>query len=427
MTEGLASRRAALEAIRRVEEDRAYSNLVVPDAVARLADDRDRAFASHLAYDTMRWRGTLDWMLTQVVDRPLDRIESPILRVLRLGALQLHRTDIPVHAVVSTAADLAREAVPGGRGRGAAGFVNGVLRALDRRIEALPWPDPEDDPVAYLRLATAHPAWVVRDLLDRFGFERTRSILEADNEPPGLTLRATRDRDGLVERLRRDGVEVEPGRIAPEAVRAPGADPRKLSVVTEGEAVPQDEASMIVVHATGAAPGTTALDLCAGPGGKASHLAQLGAQVTAVELNPARADLVAQTARRTGVAVEVHVGDGTAPPVDGPFDIVLVDAPCTGLGTGRRRPEVRWRRSPTDANDLARLQERLLDAATRLVRPGGRLTYSVCTWTSTETTAVARATEARHEELQLVEERQLWPDRDGTDGMYYATWQVDPR
>ncbi|MDX1657869.1 MAG: transcription antitermination factor NusB [Nitriliruptorales bacterium] len=424
MTTGLASRRAALEALRRVEEEGAYSTLVVPDAVADLDTAQDRAFASHLAYDTLRWEGTLDWMLGVVVDRPLGQVEPALRRILRLGALQLHRTDVPDHAVVSTAAQLAREAVPGRRAKGAAGFVNGVLRGLART--ELPWPDSSDDPTTHLVLTTAHPAWIVSELVDRFGVDRAEAILTADNDPPGLTLRASGDRGELIDELRRDGIDAEPGTHAPEAVLAPGADPRRLSAVQEGRATPQDEASMLVSRSAGVAPRERILDLCAGPGGKATHLAQLGGTVTAVEINPRRAALIEEAAARLGLAVDVLVGDGTDPPVDGSFDVVLVDAPCTGLGTGRRRPEVRWRRSPADLDTLVPLQTRLLDAASALVAPGGRLVYSVCTWTAAETTGVARPLASRHPELTLGEERQLLPDVDGTDGMFIARWERSP-
>lgn len=421
---GLASRRAALEAIRRVDEDGAYSNLAVPEAVAGLVDQRDRAFASHLAYDTLRWRGTLDWMLGAVVDRRLEEVEPAILRVLRLGALQLLRSQVPARAAVGTAAEFAGEVVPPSRRRGAVGFVNGVLRGLARRQDALPWPDPGREPVARLALDTAHPAWIVEDLLQRFDVERTRAILEADNRPPGLTLRATGDRDALIAELEALEIAARPGAEAPEAVRAPGADPRRLAAVEEGRAVPQDEASMIVAHATGVQPGQRVLDLCSGPGGKATHLAALGGVVTAVELSSARARLVEDTAARVGVELDVRVGDGRQPPVDTRFDVVLVDAPCTGLGTGRRRPEVRWRRTPEDVHSLAVLQQALLDAAVHHVADGGHLTYSVCTWTEQETERAVAELEARHPRLHRVTTRQLLPDTDDTDGMFVVTWRT---
>jgi 16S rRNA (cytosine967-C5)-methyltransferase len=413
-----------------VDEDDAWSNTAVPAAVADLADPRDRALASHLAYDTLRFEGTLDWLLGHVVTRPLDDVEPALRRVLRLGALQLWRTDVPPHAAVATSVALAREAVPSGRAQGAGGFVNGVLRGLDRllRGDGPPWPDPASDPVDHLVLTTAHPRWVVTDLLGRFGHARTQAILLADDAPPGLTLRATGDRDELLAELADAGVPATAGH-APDAVRAPGVDPRRLDAVAAGRAVPQDEASQRVVLAADVAPGDRVLDLCAGPGGKTTYLATRvgpdGPAVTAIELHPHRAAMVSDAAARQGVAVQVLEGDALAPPLadDARFDVVLLDAPCTGLGTGRRRPEVRWRRTPQDVTDLADLQRRLLRAAAYRVAPGGRLVYSVCTWTHAETDEVADAFDADARDLTAVSREQLLPDHDDTDGMFVAVWR----
>jgi 16S rRNA (cytosine967-C5)-methyltransferase len=427
-TTGLPARRAALTALRAVEEDGAWSNLAVPAAIDHLPEERDRAFAAHLAYDTLRWEGTLDWALAQVLTRPLADVEPALRRILRLGALQLLRSAVPARAAVATSVALAREQVPGKRAAGAAGFVNGVLRALARRADRLPWPDRETAPVEHLALTTGHPAWMVEDLLARLPVERVAAVLAADDDPPGLTLRATVDRDALLAELRAAGVSASPGAVD-VAVRAPGADPRRLAAVREGRAVPQDEASMRVVTATGTRPGDRVLDLCAGPGGKATFLAGLvGPQgrVVGVELHPHRAELVRAAAARQGVAVEVLVADAADLPLPAGerFDRVLLDAPCTGLGTGRRRPEVRWRRRPQDATELAALQRRLLLAAANRVAPGGTLTYAVCTWTAAETDAVvdAVAPDLAVAGLRAGERLQLWPDRDATDGMYLATW-----
>lgn len=426
---GLPARRAALAALRAVDEEAAYSNLAVPAAVGHLRDARDRSFAAHLAYDALRWEGTLEWALEHVLDRPLADVEPALRRVLRLGALQLLRTDVPPPAAVSTAVELAHEAVPRARARGAAGFVNGVLRALARRRSGLRWPDLGRDPIGHLTLTTAHPRWMVVDLVDRLGLEEARAALDADNAPPGLTLRAAGDRAALVAELRAAGVDAVPGRLTPEAVRAPGADPRRLAAVAEGRAVPQDEASMLVVHASRVGVGDRVLDLCAGPGGKTTHLATLAGpegKVVAVELHPHRAKLVLDAAQTVGVGVDVRVGDGTEPPVEGTFDVVLVDAPCTGFGTGRRRPEIRWRRTAEDACELAALQRRLLAAGADRVRTGGHLAYAACTWTETETTAVVRDLLESTDRFVLVEEAQHWPHRDDTDGMYRATLRRKP-
>lgn len=421
---GLPARRAALQALTAVDEHDAYANLAVPQAVGSLADARDRALASHLAYDTLRWQGTLDWLLEAATSRPLADVEPALRRILRLGALQLWRTDVPGHAAVSTSVELARAAVPSRRATGAGGFVNGVLRGVQRRLrQGIEWPE---DEVARLALTTAHPAWVVRDVVGRL--PDGEGLLQADNEPPGVTLRATGDRDELIAELRAAGLDAVPGALTPEAVRVPGADPRRLEAVAAGRAAVQDEASMVVAHALQVQPGDRILDLCAGPGGKSAHLAALAGpngSVTAVELHPHRARMVTENAERLGVAVEVVVGDALDPPLAdaATFDRVLLDAPCTGLGTGRRRPEVRWRRTPDDVASLAALQRRLLLAAAARLRPGGTLTYAVCTWTAQETDGVLDSVlaDAALAGFTEVDRRQLRPDIDDTDGMFLST------
>ncbi len=426
----MAARQAALSALARVEEDGAWSNLAVPEAIAHLDQARDRAFAAHLAYETLRWEGTLDAALAGVLTRPLSEVEPALRRVLRLGATQLLVSDVPDRAAVDTSVQLARRAVPKRRSAGAGGFVNGVLRALVRRGGDLGGPDRDEDPVGHLALHTGHPAWIVEDLLPRYGIERTAAILAADDVAPGVTLRANGDRDALLAELVAAGVQARPG-ATPVTVRAPGADPRSLAAVREGRAVVQDEASVRVTLATGASRGDRVLDLCAGPGGKTTHLAHLvgrGGQVTAVELHPHRARLITEAAARQGIDIDVRVGDARTPPLepDARFDVVLLDAPCTGLGTGRRRPEVRWRRSPKDATELAELQAQLLGTAADLVAVGGQLTYAVCTWTATETTGVVDgfAPVAAARGLTPTGTTQLLPDSDDTDGMFIATWQA---
>lgn len=392
--------------------------------MTELAEVRDRAFASHLAYETLRWQGTLDHLLRAHSRRPLDDIEPALLRILRLGALQLWRSDVPAHAAVQTSAELAREAVPRRRGDGAAGFVNGILRSLGRQLadDGPQWPD---DPVAHVAMTTGHPRWVVEDLAERLGHERVAAVLAADSDPAGVTLRARDARDELLAELQAAGVEARPGANAPEAIEVEGVDPRTLSAVREGRARPQDEASMLVAHATGAGPGDRVLDLCAGPGGKTTHLATLVGPtggVTALELHPHRARRVREAAATMGVDVEVVVGDALDAPLDADrrFDVVLLDAPCSGLGVGRRRPEIRWRRTPDEVDELADLQRRLLHAAARWLAPGGRLVYAVCTWTAAETDRVVD--DATPDGLVCVERRQLLPDVDGTDGMYIAAF-----
>lgn len=439
---GLASRRAAWQAVRRVHEADAWSPPAVSAALRRARlDGRDRAFAANLAYETLRWEGTLDWALSHALKRPLDQVEPPLLDVLRLGAWQLLYGGVPDRAAVATSVDLARAEV----GTRTAGFVNGVLRGLARRIPELSWPGGDEG----LALRLGYPAWIVEQARQRFD-GRAEAVLEAGNHAPGLTLRAAGKRDALVDELRAAGYDADPGRRAAEAVRVAGADPARLAAVAEGRATPQDEASMLVVRAladgllddAGRLPDDlTVLDGCAAPGGKTTHLAQLGARVVAADVRAGRAALIAEQAARLGVGKRVHVtaADALEPPWrPAAFAAVLVDAPCTGLGVVRRRPELRWRRSDADPARLGRLQLRLLESAAAMVAPGGRLVYSACTWPNAETVEVANAFLAAYGDRFAVHDLaanldaapltaddpgvQLTPDAHGVDGMYVAAF-----
>lgn len=434
---GLPARRAAYQAVRRVHADGAWSGPAVDAALRRSGlDARDRAFAANLAFSTLRWRATLDWYLAQVCVRPLDDVEPAVLDVLRLGAWQLRFGDVPDRAAVATTVDLATAEV----GARATGFVNGVLRGLARQGERLRLPDGDDPGSVGLRLG--YPAWIVSEARARFG-TRADAVLHAGNVPPGLTLRAAGDPEALREELASAGLDVRRGRLAPEALRVAGGDPHRIPAVAEGRATVQDEASMVVTRtaAAGRAVPWRALDVCAAPGGKSTHLAQLGATAVAADLRPARARLVADAVARAGVAVPVVAADGTRPPWRArAFDAVVLDAPCTGLGVVRRRPELRWRRDPADVGTLAALQLRLLEASAGLVADDGTLTYSVCTWTEAETVGVVRQFLALHGDRFVADDTsaaagvpafanddagvQLDPDRHATDGMYLARFRT---
>lgn len=435
---GVASRRAAWATVRRVHRDGAWAPRAL-DAVLRRSDldARDRSFAANLAYETLRWEGTLDWALARVLTRPLAQVEPELLDVLRIGAWQLLRGAVPDSAAVGTAVELAR-AVVGPRGTG---FTNGVLRALARA--ELRWPDEGTD--EGLGLAVGYPTWVVVEARRTFG-DRARAVLEAGNAAPGLTLRAA-DRDGVLVELLAAGLDAAPGGLD-ESIRVPGGDPARIPAVAEGRATPQDEASMVVVRAVeealGGLDGAVVVDLASSPGGKAAHLAARGARVVATDLLPGRARLVVETAARLGVAdrVAVAAADAARPPLrPSSFDAVLLDAPCTGLGVVRRRPELRWRRTADDPARLGALQRSLLTAAAGLVRPGGALVYSVCTWTLAETADVASPFLAIEGDRFRPAPRAvtpgrgsaigpgvlLDPDRDGTDGMYVVGLQRNLR
>jgi len=445
---GDPARWAAYEVITAVHRDDAYANLVLPRVLRDAGlSGRDAAFATELAYGTLRAVGTLDAIVADAARRDMDRIDPPVRDGLRLGAYQLLHTRVPPHAAVSSTVDLVRGLAPA-----AAGFANAVLRRVAER-DLAGWlaelaPPPDTDPIGHLALVHSHPRWIVRAFADALGgdLDETAAALAADNERPPVHLAARPGRISAAELAADTGGR--PGRWSPYAVVLPGGAPAQVPAIGDGRAHVQDEGSQLVALACAAAPlsGPDArwLDLCAGPGGKAALLgalaAERGATLTAVEVAPHRAELVAAATRGLPVTVLIadgrSVGEHPALPAGG-FDRVLVDAPCTGLGALRRRPEARWRRNPDDLPALTRLQRELLAAALRAARPGGVVTYATCSPHLAETratvdgalrrvTSPVRALDARAllpdgmSGLGAGPDVQLWPHRHGTDAMFLA-------
>lgn len=428
------SRQAALELLRLVREDDAYANLALPALLHRMGlSGRDAAFATELGYGTLRWQGWYDAILARCITR--DQVDADVRDVLRLGCHQLLHMRVPDHAAVSTSCDLA--------GAARAGFVNAVLRAVSRRSEAS-WADElrgdrSDDDLSWLAERWSHPGWIVRAFADRLGDRRgeVAALLAADNVPARPSLVARPGRMTVTELLAEPGVE--PGVRSPLAGVLASGSPEGLASVRDGRAGVQDEGSQLVTLALAAAPVSGPdeawLDACAGPGGKAALLAGMaderGARLTCVEQHPHRARLVEQA---TGMPV--IVGDSRREPWgDLAFDRILLDAPCTGLGALRRRPEARWRRVPGDLPGLGALQRDLLRACADALRPGGVLAYVTCSPHLAETEYVVRDILAARDDLALVDARdllpgvpdlgpgptvQLWPHRQGTDAMFLA-------
>jgi 16S rRNA (cytosine967-C5)-methyltransferase len=414
------ARDVALAALERVDGG-AYANLALPALLGRAGlAVGDRAAVTDLVYGSVRLRAALDFALRPLSRQPLERLEPLVLRGLRLGAYELLFGGTAAHAAVAETVG----AVARAGHRGQAGYVNAVLRRL--AVAQPAWPDPAVDPAGWATTRGSHPAWVVEEALARLGPEEMVALVEADNARPEVTLRVTpgrATRGQLLDELAAAGVVARPSPLSPDCVALERGDPARLAAVAEGRAVVQDAASALVAPAVGAAPGDLVADLAAGPGGKAGHLAALGVRVLAVERQPGRARLVADTARRLGVTDRLHtvVADGRRPPLrPGGADAVLVDAPCSNLGSLRRRPEARWRHHPEEVAGLVDLQLALLEAAAVAVRDGGTVLYSVCTWTRAETDGVVAELLERRPDLRLEEARQLWPHRDDADGMFLA-------
>lgn len=372
------SRRLAYLALTRIE-DGAYANLVLPPLLDRSRlDARDRGFATELVYGTIRMRRSCDWLVDQFL---LREVELGVRVALRLGAYQIHHMRVPAHAAVSATVDVAPPK--------ASGLVNAVLRRVADQAAAAAGDHPEQG-VRWPDLATelSYPDHVVAQLDRDLGPQAARAALETMNEAPEVTERA----DGYV----------------------------------------QDRASQWVADLVDAKPGMQAADLCAAPGGKATALAGTGAWTVASDVTRTRVGLIVDNASRLGLgdSLAVAAADALAPPYRAQtFDRVLVDAPCSGLGVLRRRPDARWRIDPDAVARLARLQRHLVDATVELVRPGGLFVYSVCTLSADETLGIDRHLAQGHSELRLIDPpgepwvphgrgALLLPQAAGTDGMF---------
>lgn len=447
------ARGAAYDLLHAVAAEDAYANLVWPNILSQSElDERDSAFATELAYGTLRWRGFLDAVIADCLDRPLERIDPRVLDLLRLGAYQLLMMSTAQHAAVGETVSLAKSVA----GEGPARLVNAVLRRISREGDRDTWRKrvAPGESLQDLSVAWSHPVWITTALAEALATQGRRDeladLLRADNIPARPTLVA---RPGLIttdELLDEPGVE--PGRWSPFAAVLQQGRPENIAAVRDARAGVQDEGSQLIAWALAEAPleGTDRVwvDLAAGPGGKAALLAGLaverGAHLIAVEPHEHRAQLVRQ-ALRGYPSAEVICADGREALPAASADRVLVDAPCTGLGALRRRPEARWRRSPADLATLGPLQRELLDAALAIVRPGGVVAYATCSPHRAETDAVVddvvRRLKQKDESVEILDARtvlaqvdqlgpnpaiRLWPHVHGTDGMYLALLRRGP-
>ena len=445
--------------------DGAYANLELPKALRRSRlEGRDAAFATELTFGAIRMRGLYDAVIEVAAERPASRIDGAVLDTVRLGVHQLLAMRVPAHAAADETVGLARRV----NGAGAARFVNAVMRRVSERTrdEWLAAVVPDGPPSARLAVEYSHPEWVVKALRaalhghdastpDTVDADLVR-LLDADNAPPRVALAA---RPGLCTVDELVGAGAEPSPLSRVGAVLPGGDPGGIRAVREGRAAVQDEGSQLVALALADVPvdegvgSRTWLDMCAGPGGKAGLLAGLALEaerdLVANEVAPHRADLVRQTlaaasevATKQGRRLEVRTGDGRdiGSAETATYERVLVDAPCTGLGALRRRPEARWRRSPDDLAQLGALQRDLLSSALDAVAPGGVVGYATCSPHIAETVFVARDVIKRRDDVELVDARdvvrdaagapvpdvgegptvQLWPHLHGTDAMFLA-------
>jgi 16S rRNA (cytosine967-C5)-methyltransferase len=434
------ARAAAFDILRRVEEEEAFAAPLLSAARHAAMRREDRALLYELTLGTLRWQLWLDRLIEHYSKRPAGKLDASVRRALRLGLYQLRfLTRIPPSAIINEAVNFAhRERV-----RSAAGFINAVLRRAARE----PAYDPTEnitDEIECIAVKTSHPCWLIERWTKCLGAEHAKLFAESNNEIPPVAFRLGNLRariDDVLTKIHDEQGVVDPSPNVPEAWRVRGASSVVAQLAEQGEIYLQDEASQLVAHILGAKAGERILDVCAAPGSKTTHIAVRARGEAFV----AAGDVYAHRLRTLREMIEsaalenvnpiIHNAETSLPFADKSFDRVLVDAPCTGTGTLRRNPEIRWRIELRDIEDLAARQKRILNEAARVVRPGGKLVYSTCSIEPEENEEVVADFLERNTKFALmpsaIPEKFLtstlagrtWPHRDGTDGFFIAAFE----
>lgn len=433
-----ASRLLAFEILTQVDRHEAYANLILPKALGESSlEPRDKGFVTELVYGTLRMLGRHDWMLSQVSQRPWESVDVGIVDVARIGVHQLFEMRVPTHAAVSATVELARKVL----GESKATYVNALLRKVSARPleEWMAFIDEISDPIERLSIKYSHPEWIVSAYFDLLKEEpEVIKALVANNVPASPTLVAWPGRSTQAELVALGGKATLYSPYGATSVEIPS----EIDLIRKRAAGIQDEGSQLVayVFSKAAQNQQSWLDLCAGPGGKAALISSIalqnGKEFTANEISPARARLVEQVI----AGGEVWVGDGRTIAERGEsFGAVIADVPCTGIGALRRRPEVRWRRSPSDLSGLTKLQSELLDSAISATKVGGIIGYATCSPHLAETKVQVNSALKRHSNIRQVSAEpflpanlkdaivngsmQLWTHKHGTDAMFLSLFE----
>lgn len=425
-----------------IESKRSYSQIEISRTFKNRSDlsRRDKALITEIVSGSVRMQGSIDWMISNFARQPLSEIDPTQLNILRLAIYQIiYIGNIPDYAAVDEAVNQSRDKL----GEGVSKFTNGLLRNFLRNKKNLKWPDKRDK-VAYFSAFYSHPKWLVKKLIDDFGVDECEKVLKADNIRPNISLRVNTiktSKDKVLEELKELGMTTKISPYASEAIIIDeGYFP--LNIVDMGHVYAQDVSSMIVSLALDPIAGESVIDMCAGPGGKTTHLAQLmknEGQIIAVDKNKKRLDTIDSLTKNLGVdIVELMAGDSSRPLNLPKADKVLVDAPCSGLGVLSRRADLRWQRKESDIDDLQNIQKRILNNSADYVKSGGKLVYSVCTFTKEETLGVVDhflksrddfvvddigASSALDNVIVRNNQIQLMPYDENSDGMFISSFK----
>jgi 16S rRNA (cytosine967-C5)-methyltransferase len=432
------SRRSAFEILRRVETESAYASVLLAALDSRMRED-DRALCHELVLGVLRRKLWLDKTIEHFGERKVEKLDLPVRLALQLGLYQLRfLTRVPASAAVNESVNFVRAS----RVKSAAGFVNAVLRRATREPDY----DPVvaiADPIEKLSIDTSHPRWLIERWVQAFGFDEAAAFARANNEAAPtafrLTAKALRDKgpERVFQALQDAGAQVSPSQIAPDSWQAVGAASSVRNLTGDGLIYLQDEASQLLAHLLNVEPDQRVLDVTAAPGSKATHIAALApsARIIAGDVHPHRVETMRRLAAKQEARIHVLVHDATKPlPFpDESFDRVLLDAPCSGTGTLRRNPEIRYRLRPEDINELAAQQKEMLARAADVVCPGGRLVYSTCSVEPDESEQVIDHFASANPDFKRLNlstaflsfslqpsALRLWPQRQGCDGFFIA-------
>ncbi|MGG0915819.1 16S rRNA (cytosine(967)-C(5))-methyltransferase RsmB [Bacillus velezensis] len=436
-------RELALEALEKLEQNQAYSNLLLTSVIkTNTLSDQDRGLLTELVYGTLQNKIALDYMLKPFIRKP-NKVKPWVIQLLRLSTYQMEYLEkIPDRAAIHEAVEIAKK-----RGhKGIASFVNGILRSLQR--EGAPSFAEIEDPVLRLSTETSHPEWLVKEWVEAYGFEAAEKICRIHLIPPKQTLRVNHiksDRETVLNEMEKAGLEAEAGDLSPDAIKLLKGNIANTAFFQNGRVSIQDESSMLVARALDPKPGETVLDACAAPGGKSAHIAELmenEGSLTSLDLHRHKVKLIKEGAERLGLTIiDAQTMDarkaGEAFGAER-FDRILVDAPCSGFGVIRRKPDMKYTKTPEDSRRLSEIQLGILREIAPLVKKGGTLVYSTCTMDRTENEEVMHAFIQEHPEFEpdlSLEKRlpekarpfvqdgslQILPHYFGTDGFFISS------